>query len=80
MEVAQLLDDWRILSVNEDEKGLEFVSSMEHKRKPYYAVQFHPEKPAYEWKPKSKIPHDANSIKANQYFADFFVAEGKSFY
>lgn len=77
MEQARLLYTWSILSVNTDERGLEFISTMEHKTKPYFGVQFHPEKPAFEWKPTAATPHDANAVKANQYFADFFVAQGK---
>ncbi|KAL0271748.1 UNVERIFIED_CONTAM: hypothetical protein PYX00_008746 [Menopon gallinae] len=77
MKDAGLLETWKILSINTDENGLEFISTMEHITKPYYAVQFHPEKPAFEWKATHVTPHDAPSIRANQYFADFFVQQAR---
>ncbi|EEB12583.1 gamma-glutamyl hydrolase precursor, putative [Pediculus humanus corporis] len=66
---------WKVLSTNFDECGLEFVSSIEHNIYPYFGVQFHPEKPAYEWNPKHNTPHTRDVIKANQYFMEFFVDE-----
>jgi len=69
--------EWRVTAVNKDRQGLEFVSSFEHKQYPIYGVQFHPEKNAYEWKVTSKIPHTAKAISVGQYFANFFINEGK---
>ena len=41
---------WEILSTNEDDDGLEFVSLMEAKGGlPIWGSQFHPEKNAFEW-------------------------------
>ena len=41
---------WEILSTNEDDDGLEFVSLIEAKRGlPIWGSQFHPEKNAFEW-------------------------------
>jgi hypothetical protein len=37
---------WDILSVNVDRRDEEFVSSMECKKYPFYATQFHPERNA----------------------------------
>lgn len=64
---------WHILSWNHDLTGLTFVSSIEHKRYPFFATQFHPEKVIYEWIRHRNISHTANAIKAGQYFAKFFV-------
>jgi hypothetical protein len=74
---AGLDRDWRVTAINKDTKGLEFVSSFEHKQYPIYGIQFHPEKNAYEWKVANKIPHTAGAILVGQYFANFFVNEGK---
>jgi gamma-glutamyl hydrolase len=65
------------MSVNEDWNGLEFISSIEHRRYPFYGVQFHPEKNLYEWVRNKNISHTRNAIKAAQYFADFFVDESR---
>ncbi|XP_076272744.1 gamma-glutamyl hydrolase A-like isoform X1 [Rhynchophorus ferrugineus] len=69
-----MLDDWRILSTNQDENGLEFISSFEHKKVPFYGIQFHPEKNMFEFG-RTSIPHSANSIRSSQYFANYFVNE-----
>lgn len=74
---ADLLKDFRIMSTNRDFNKLRFISSIEHRRYPYYGVQFHPEKNSFEWIMGKKIPHGKNAIRASQYFADFFVNEGQ---
>ena len=74
---AGLDTDWAVTAISKDTQGLEFVSSFEHKQYPIYGVQFHPEKNAYEWKVTFKIPHTSNAILVGQYFANFFISEGK---
>ena len=65
------------MSVNNDWNGLEFISTIEHRRYPFYGVQFHPEKNLFEWVRNKNISHTAHAIKASQYFADFFVNEAR---
>jgi hypothetical protein len=77
MTAAGMDTEWQVTAVNRDSQGLEFVSSFEHKRYPLYGVQFHPEKNAYEWKATNNNPHTSNAILVLQYFANFFVDEGK---
>lgn len=48
---------------------------MEHKRYPFYGVQFHPERNAFEFKRNMGISHSISGIRAMQYFANFFVGE-----
>jgi len=43
---------------------------------PVYALQWHAEKPLFEWDPDEVIPHNGNSTVANQFMADFYVSEG----
>ena len=43
---------------------------------PVYALQWHAEKPLFEWDPDEVIPHNADSTVANQYIANFYVSEG----
>jgi hypothetical protein len=71
---SNIRDEWHILSVNRYE-GFEFISSIEHKKYPFYGVQFHPEKNAFEWKIES-IPHSADAILVEQFYGNFFVNEG----
>jgi len=68
---------WKVLSLNHDWNGIEFISSVEHLEYPFYGVQFHPEKNLYEFVINRNITHDANSTKTSQYFANFFVNEAR---
>ena len=68
---------YKILSTNEDDKGLQFISSMEAIKYPIWGTQFHPEKNIYEWGYGYKsIPHTTHAVHAGQYFADFFINQG----
>ncbi|XP_070505868.1 gamma-glutamyl hydrolase-like [Chironomus tepperi] len=69
--------DWRVISTNKDWNNFEFISSIEHKRYPFYGVQFHPEKNLYEWVRNKNISHTQNAVLASQYFAQFFVNEAR---
>eukprot|EP00299_Pterocystis_sp_00344_P010790 c4914_g1_i1.p1 GENE.c4914_g1_i1~~c4914_g1_i1.p1 ORF type:complete len:338 (+),score=79.95 c4914_g1_i1:26-1015(+) len=75
---AQLDGFFSILATNMDRKGLEFVSAMEGKKFPVYAVQFHPERPQFEWIVNNDfINHDAHAIETMQSLGNFFVSEAR---
>lgn len=76
LQCAGVSNKFRILSLNHDLDGVEFISSLEHITYPFYGLQFHPEKNLYEWIIGKKIPHGKNAIEISQYFANFFVNEG----
>lgn len=67
--------EWKVLSTNTDVYGLEFISSFESKRYPFYAVQFHPEKNPFEFKLSLHFPHSKEGVEVSQYFANFFIEE-----
>lgn len=46
-------------------------------RYPFYGVQFHPEKNAYEFVRNRNISHTSRSIRAAQYFANFLIDEAR---
>ncbi|EDV40026.1 uncharacterized protein Dana_GF24165 [Drosophila ananassae] len=71
-----LNETWRVISLNRDLNGVEFISTMEHLKYPFYGVQFHPEKPLYEFT-KTSIPHSAAAVISGQFFADFIVSEAR---
>lgn len=77
MTELKLYDDWRFLTTNEDSNGLEFISTLEHRRYPIYGLQFHPEKNIYEWRKEKHHPHSAEGIRVSQYFGNFFVNEAR---
>ncbi|GBP76792.1 Gamma-glutamyl hydrolase [Eumeta japonica] len=75
LRAYNLTADWRVMSHNHDEYGVKFISTVEHRRYPFYGVQFHPEKNAYEWKASKAHAHSMNAVRSNRYFMDFFVSE-----
>lgn len=77
LQSSGLSNSWKVLSVNHDWNGLEFVSTIEHVKYPFYAVQFHPEKNLYEFIKNKNISHTANAVKYAQYFADFLLNEAR---
>jgi len=45
----KLMNFFDILTTSKDQNGEQFISAVEAKNYPIYAVQFHPEKNPYEW-------------------------------
>jgi gamma-glutamyl hydrolase len=72
---------FNVLSTNQDRKGKTFVSTIEGKKYPIYGVQWHPERPQFEWGvdgvTKDPINHDAEAISCMQYTSNFFVSESR---
>ncbi|XP_023297410.2 gamma-glutamyl hydrolase [Lucilia cuprina] len=68
---------WDVMSLNHDWDGIEFISTIEHKKYPFYGTQFHPEKNIYEFIANRNITHTSKAIQASQYFADFLVNEAR---
>eukprot|EP00794_Sanderia_malayensis_P000531 gene531-1184_t len=71
----KIKDEYRLLATAKDRDGKQFVAAMEGKKYPFYGLQFHPEKPAFEWHPTLDIRHTSEAVKIGQYIADFFVDE-----
>lgn len=78
MASAGLDTTLHVMATSVDKFDLRYVAAFEYRTMPIYGVQFHPEKPPFEWNTKEiSIPHTAASIEASMYFADFFVNEGR---
>lgn len=72
---------FRILATETDSDDREHVSIFEGKRQPIFGVQFHPEKPMFEFaktRTQRNIPHSANSIRVGQYLANRFVENARN--
>ncbi|XP_054925561.1 gamma-glutamyl hydrolase-like isoform X2 [Dermacentor andersoni] len=71
---------FKILSTNNDLRGVEFVSSLEAISAPVFAVQFHPEMAVFEWGTsspgRSHLYHNKDTALFSQYLANFFVEQG----
>lgn len=79
---ASKLDRYfKVLSTNNDLRGVEFVSSMEAISAPVFAVQFHPEMAVFEWGTRSPgrhhLYHNKDTAMFSQYLANFFVEEAR---
>ncbi|KAK9833340.1 hypothetical protein WJX81_007993 [Elliptochloris bilobata] len=61
-----------ILSTSRDRKGLEYVSTIEHQRFPFFGTQWHPEKPPFEFSDNT-IPHSHDAIAVSQHLSGVFM-------
>jgi len=67
-------ESFALLSTSTDDNGLEYVSTVEHRRLPLFGTQWHPEKPAYEWRDGlTGIPRRADAVAANQHLMRVFA-------
>jgi hypothetical protein len=69
-----LLAEFRVLSTSVSPGGKEFVSTFEGTTMPLYAMQFHAEKPIFEW-PNEQINHSRDNVAAMSYFSHFVGVE-----
>ena len=67
-----LRDTFHMLTTAKDRNGVEYVSSAEHKRYPFFATQWHPEKPPFEFG-MTEVPHSLSAIRVSQHLANAFV-------
>lgn len=80
MRASKLDTFYQPLSYSYDKQGKRFISIMEAIDYPFFAVQFHPEKPPFEFvikRSQSNIPHSAASKAGSRYLADFFVEQAR---
>lgn len=67
-----LRQHFHMLTTSKDRNGVEYVSTAEHKEYPFFATQWHPEKPPFEFGMK-EIPHTLDAILVSQHLANTFV-------
>lgn len=72
---------FKVLSTNNDLRGVQFVSTLEAISAPVFAVQFHPEMAVFEWGAKTpgrrNLYHSKNTALFSQYLANFFVEQAR---
>nr|XP_043620553.1 gamma-glutamyl hydrolase 2-like [Erigeron canadensis] len=73
---TELCSFFKILTTTADENNKVYVSSVQSESYPVTAVQWHPEKNAFEWA-SSAIPHSYDAIQVTQNVANFFVSEAR---
>ncbi|XP_043102796.1 gamma-glutamyl hydrolase [Puntigrus tetrazona] len=65
------------LSTNVAQNGVEFVSTVEGRKYPFYGVQWHPEVNRFQWDPRYDFPHSRHAVRVSSLLAEFFVNEGR---
>jgi len=76
-EQPALGEMFEVLATNEDAEGKVFVTSMEGKKYPFWAGQFHPERNGWEWTEEEEIDHSPEAIVAMHHIAAFLVKESR---
>ncbi|KAK9917047.1 hypothetical protein WJX75_000290 [Coccomyxa subellipsoidea] len=72
-----LKEEYEVLSLSTDPEGEVYISTMESKKYPYTATQWHPEKNAFEWGDKLHIPHSKGAIDVTYAVSSFFVDQAR---
>ncbi|XP_042037413.1 gamma-glutamyl hydrolase 2-like isoform X2 [Salvia splendens] len=67
---------FEILTTTADSDDKVYVSTAQAHRYPVTALQWHPEKNAFEWA-SSSIPHSEDAIQVTQNVANFFIREAR---
>ena len=65
------------MTITFDEDGQEGVSTVEAKKYPIFAVQFHPENVLANFNPQWNMPHSVSATLLSQEFGRFFVTEAR---
>lgn len=73
----RLKDFFKVLSLSLARDGLPYISTMEARKYPITATQWHPEKNAFEWVTSLHIPHSPDAVEMTQEVANFFVSEAR---
>jgi len=69
-----LNNEYLLLSTTPDIHGVEYISTVEHKHFPIFGTQWHPEKPAYEWRDGLPgIPKTPEALQVNARLMDMYM-------
>jgi len=73
----QLGNVFDALTTSTDREGRVFVSTFEAFDYPIYGIQWHAEKPLFEWDPQEVINHSGEAVLAMSSMAQFFISESR---
>ena len=68
----QLAETFELLTTS-TYKDWQFVSTIQGNKYPFFGVQWHPEKPQYEWSEEQNIIRNDTAIKIGKLVGDFFI-------
>ncbi|GIL44397.1 hypothetical protein Vafri_1876 [Volvox africanus] len=72
-----VLADWyKPLTTTLDRNGLEYISTMEGIKYPFFGTQWHPEKPPYEFG-MDEVPHSLDAIRVSQHLSNVFMEHAR---
>lgn len=67
-----LKQNFKILNTAKDRNGTQYVATAEHRKYPFFATQWHPEKPPFEFG-MTEVPHSLSAIRVSQHLANIFI-------
>ncbi|KAK9823907.1 hypothetical protein WJX72_006292 [[Myrmecia] bisecta] len=76
-ENPHLKDFFKVLSLSVDRLGGVYISTMEARKYPITATQWHPEKNAFEWAAHLHIPHSPEAIDVTTAVAKYILREAR---
>lgn len=70
---------YTVTSTNRDSRGMEFVSSLESRKYPFFGIQWHPEKINFMHSPGTEkaLDNSLNGVLVSQFCANFFIEEAR---
>ncbi|XP_028763816.1 gamma-glutamyl hydrolase 2 isoform X2 [Neltuma alba] len=77
LDNGKLSEFFEILTTCTDEYDQVYISTVRSRNYPVTGFQWHPEKNAFEWAARQKIPHTEDAILVTQHAANFLVSEAR---
>jgi hypothetical protein len=68
---------FRLISDSSDRGNVPFASTIEARRYPIFATQWHPERSLFEWGPTEDINHSSTAVRIVQLVADALVRNSR---
>ncbi|KAK9908388.1 hypothetical protein WJX75_007144 [Coccomyxa subellipsoidea] len=73
----RLKDFFVVTSLSSDKQGAVYISTMEARKYPVTATQWHPEKNSFEWAKKLQIPHSSDAVEVTHAAAKYLVDQAR---
>ncbi|EIE21011.1 class I glutamine amidotransferase-like protein [Coccomyxa subellipsoidea C-169] len=73
----RLKDFFVVTSLSSDRRHAVYISTMEARKYPITATQWHPEKNSFEWARKLQIPHSSSAVEVTHAAAKYLVDQAR---
>ncbi|CAK0784110.1 hypothetical protein CVIRNUC_007313 [Coccomyxa viridis] len=72
-----LQDFFKVVSLSIDKRNVPYISTLESRKYPVTATQWHPEKNAFEWPRRLSIPHSSQAVDLTHAVGKFLVEQAR---